>query len=237
MKRIGLLLVMLVFVAFASPAAAQPQVVDACGETGTGVEVGGSSAMLDSTRDLAFDVASVTLATVRNQADQAPLGVSIALKTCAESLPASELAGTHWLVSWNTPNNAQGERCNATVQLGDSVYQDNPQAGVARKASLYQVCSRPATLPPVGTEGYIANTTDITNAAAIDGGTVTWTLPFATLPAWAKPVLAPGVAMSSPVGSARDGRRATDLSVQGTFELHLGAADATEPGTTFTIGS
>ena len=237
MKRTSLLLVMLVFVAFAAPAAAAPQVVDNCGETGTGVEAGASSVMLDSPRDLAFDVESVTLSTIFDQTNTTPEGVSIALKTCAPSLPATELSGTHWLVRWNTPNNAQGEQCNATAHLGDSVNQENPQAGVVRKASLYQVCSRPATLPPGAWEAYFANTSDITSQTAIDGGTVTWTLPFASLPAWAKPLLAPGVAMSAPVGGARDGRRATELSQGGTVELHLGPADTTEPGTSFTIGS
>jgi hypothetical protein len=237
MKRMTLVVVLLVSVALAAPASATPQVVDECGETGTGVEVGGNSVMVDANRDLAFDVESVTLSTVRNQADQAPVGVAIALKTCAASLPAPELAGTFWSVRWRTPNNAQGEQCNMTAQLGDSVYQDNPQAGIVRKGSLYQVCTRPSTIPPGGSEGYIANTLDITSQAVIDGGTVTWTLPFASLPAWAKPHLAPGVAMTAPVGSARDGRRATELSQGGTFEVHLGAADGTEPGTTYTIGS
>jgi hypothetical protein len=236
MKR-SLVLVILVFVAFAGPASASPQVVDDCGETGTGVEAGGSSAMLDAARDLAFDVEAVSLATVFDQADTTPVGVSIALKTCATALPAVELSGTHWLVRWNTPNNAQGEPCNATVQLGDSVYTDNPQAGVVRKASLYQVCTRPATLPPGASEAYIANSADITSQSAIDGGTVTWTLPFASVPAWAKPMLAPGVAMSAPVGSARDGRRATELSQGDTFELHLGPADTTPAGESYTIGS
>jgi hypothetical protein len=237
MKRMGFVVALLVLVALAAPASATPQVADDCGETGTGVEVAGSSAMLDAPRDLAFDVETVTLSTVRNQGDQAPIGVVIALKTCAASLPAPELAGTYWSVRWQTPNNAQGERCNLTAHLGDSVYQDNLQAGVVRKASLYQVCSRPSTLPLGGSEGYIANTVDITSQAAIDGGTVTWTLPFASLPAWAKPHLAPGVDMTAPVGSARDGRRATELSSGGVFEVHLGAADETASGTTFTIGS
>ena len=240
MKLVISAVVMLVLAAALPAAAAEPQIVDRCGDVGTGVETDDDKyrVMVGQERDSAYDIASVAFSTVFDAAD-APSAVAIALTTCADEIPAPETHSTAWRVRWDTPDNDLGEPCNATVIVNDAVRPPDVAGGIQRQASLYQVCSRP-NAAPLGNVGasataYTAFSVDISDRVSIDGGTITWTLPFADLET-AAAILAPGVDMADPVASARDGRRATELWVENVGQLHVAAGDGTATGQTFTIG-
>ena len=237
MRRTLLLATVVCAAAVAAPASASTSSVsDACGDAGRVHESHGLTVNWADGRVDGFDIERVL---VRDRDDSVrDAGVEVVLDLCGD-VPAAELPGSVWDVSWQLD-----DRCSGGVRVGD-VRRD---AAVVRTAHLTKACASDGRLPVTGqpytTASVVYDLELPASAWTVDGDTVTVSLDPGLVGEGAEQVRT-GSVLAQVTGGARDGRWVTEadlgrtelgpLVFQGTRQTGPGARDWTGPGATHTV--
>ena len=235
----GLVLLVLVLTVAALPAAAgtpsDAEITDPCGDLPPLVRAGNNQLTYQETRATGFDVASAWFSDLRDSATGPNAGLRVTLRVCGD-VPAPQLQGSGWTVTWAAPQfNTANRDCAATTALEDLLVEGGVE--IRRSARLSVMCQQPSTDElgrPTVTASTLFEVPLTAQQFAVDGGEITWTLRRDALEGDGAQVIAPGTVVGLPRAATRDGRHFIGGG-QGDIWVRPGATDSTEAGRNYLI--